>query len=357
MPKATPTIRSSRPRTSRGTDLARTLRSGAAILAVLGSVAGAVAGPLSAQDGGPVDFRAPFRTIERSPVYRIAHTPAAEPGDVVAAGALEVSVASTWSNILEWMLQPGLRAVIDTERWTNQVDLRFGVADGWEVGARLATRTDGGGVLDPLVQWWHARIGLPNGDREKVEDNAFEMFVEREGVVVFTRPSGTRVADPVILVGRRLIGADPDRALTARVTAKLPLGASAAGTGNTDVGVQLDGRRSGERWTLFGGLGWTTMTPTDALEPYARDGAWFGHAAVERDLGPLSAQVQLQAMSAWLHGLGSTELDRAPLNLAVGATWDLVGLRWEAAFVEDIRPESPSVDFTLDLRVRRTLGR
>lgn len=295
--------------------------------------------------------------MERNPIYRTSFTPTAEPGDPVPDGRWEVSVASTYSNYLEYVFQPRTSMLFDGERWTNQLDLRRGFGGGWEAGIKLSTRTDWGGFLDPFVQWWHHRFGLPNGDREKVEHDTFASELSFDGELLFSRPSGTRVEDPVVLLGRRLIDGGERGALTARVSAKLPLGAAATHTGDADVGFQVDGRLTGERWTWFGGAGWTTMSAPDGLDRFARDGAWFGHVAAERDFGPLSAQLQLQAMSAWLEGFDTKELNRAPINFAVGATWDLAGVRWEAAFVEDIRPDSPSLDFTLDVRARKLLGR
>ncbi len=325
------------------------------LLLVIAGVLGVDARPVEAQLLASGVARGPFQSMERSPVYRASHTPSAQPGEVTSAGRVEVGFATTYSNIFEWVDRPGLQHWLDTERWINQVDLRWGVAEGWEAGARLSTRTDWGGFLDGLIQWWHHRLGLPNGDREQVDDYLFNASIEREGEAIFEQTSGTRLEDPVVFVGRQLF-ASPERSLALRASAKLPVGSSGTHSGNADVSVQLDGRRSWTRWHAYAGLGWTTVRLQPSLEPFSTGGAWVGHLSVERETGPIDVQLQFQGGSAYLEGVGDRELDRFPLNFGVGASFDLAGWRWEAVFVEDIRPNSPSVDFTLDIRLRRAFG-
>ena len=297
---------------------------------------------------------APFRTLERNPIYRLFHTPSAEAGDLVGDGGREIAIVSTYSNIFEWIRTPRTSATVDMERWTNQVDLRFGLGPDWEVGGKVAARTSWGGFLDGLVQWYHARIGLPNGDRERVEDGEFALELVRDGEPLISRDSGTRLEDPVLLVGRRLSGgAGEPTAIAARLTARLPIGSAISSSGHAEVGLQVDGRRSWTLWRLHWGVGATTISPPDSMKPFMRTSAWFGHVSGERRWGPVAAQVQLQGGSAYLHGLGSRELDRVPINFAVGVSGGLRKWQWQAAFVEDIRPNSPSVDFTVDLRISR----
>ncbi len=296
----------------------------------------------------------PFRTMERNPIYHLFHTPSAEAGDLVGPGAVGVSIASTYSNIFEWIRTPRTSATMDMERWVNQVDLRYGIGEDWEVGGKLATRTSWGGFLDGFVQWYHARIGLPNGDREVVEDGEFALELLRDGKPLISRESGTRIEDPVVVVGRRLAGgAGEPVAVAARVTARIPLGSTESSSGNADFGIQLDGRRSWTLWQLNWGVGATTISPPERLKPFMKASAWFGHISGERRVGPVAAQIQIQGGSPYLQGLGNRELDRSPINLAVGVSGGLRDWTWQAAFVEDIRPNSPSVDFTLDLRLSR----
>lgn len=307
--------------------------------------------PSGAQEVGAAG---PFRTMERNPIYRLFHTPSAEAGDLVGAGTVGVSIASTYSNIFEWIRTPRTSATMDMERWVNQIDLRYGMGEDWEVGGKLAVRTSWGGFLDGLVQWYHARVGLPNGDREVVEDGEFSLELLRDGQSLIARESGTRMEDPILMVGRRLAGgAGEPVALAARLTARLPLGSSQTSSGKADFGLQIDGRHSWTLWHFHGGIGVTTINPPEPLDPFVRSSAWFGHLGAERVIGSVAAQVQLQGGSAYLEGLGNRELDRVPINLAVGVSGGLRGWTWQAAFVEDIRPNSPSVDFTLDLRLSR----
>jgi hypothetical protein len=64
--------------------------------------------------------------------------------------------------------------------------------------------------------------------------------------------------------------------------------------------------------------------------------------------------VQYSLATPRLRGIGDPELDGFPGNLLFGAagsfkrTW-----RWDVSFQEDVPAQSPSVDFTLGIKIRR----
>jgi hypothetical protein len=57
--------------------------------------------------------------------------------------------------------------------------------------------------------------------------------------------------------------------------------------------------------------------------------------------------------SRYASGFGFAELDHMPFNLALGARGRLAAWTWQVSFTEDVPPNSPSVDFTLDLSLAR----
>lgn len=63
------------------------------------------------------------------------------------------------------------------------------------------------------------------------------------------------------------------------------------------------------------------------------------------------------AGSPYFKSVGASELDRVPFNLAVG----IIGGRgsawsWQASLTEDVIPNTPSVDFTVDFQLSTTWG-
>lgn len=298
----------------------------------------------------------PFRVPEQHPIYNFFLTPRPERADLLTEGSVEVAVRSTYSNVFEFARRDAVQATFDYERWTNAAEIAWAPRAGFEVGIRSALVTGWGGFLDGLVQWYHKRLNLPNGDRDAVEDGDFTVSLVARGDSLVSLESGTHVADPVVWVALPIF--QGRRALSARASVKLPVGSPDWSSGRVDVAVQVDGRHVFTRWAAYGGIAVGTVNAAPRLDGYTPSSAVSLHLGVERRLGETwGAMVQLQGSSPFLRDLGHPELDRVPVNLGVGLTGRTrSGWLWQAAFTEDVRPDSPAVDFTLDLHLSRVLG-
>ncbi|HKK94521.1 MAG TPA: DUF3187 family protein, partial [Longimicrobiales bacterium] len=311
---------------------------------------------------GPVELAAqgigngPFRVPEQHPIYGFFLTPRPERAALLPSGSVEVAFRTTYSNVFEFARRDAVQATFDYERWTNTAEIVWAARDGLEVGVRSAVVTGWGGFLDGLVQWYHQRLSLPNGDREDVENGDFEVSLVARGDSLVSLESGTHVADPVVWVALPIFRGS--RALSARASLKLPFGSDDWSSGRVDVAVQLDGRHVFTNWATYGGVAVGTINAGPRLESYTPSSAVSLHLGVERRLGETWAvMAQLQGSSPFLQDLGHPELDRVPVNLGVGFTGRTrSGWLWQAAFTEDVRPDSPAVDFTIDLHLSRVLG-
>jgi hypothetical protein len=87
-----------------------------------------------------------------------------------------------------------------------------------------------------------------------------------------------------------------------------------------------------------------------------RGGSFFADLAVERNLASwVSGVAQLSVASPRLQGFADSELDGWPVNLVFGAAGRLgKGWRWDVSFQEDIPPNTPAVDFTLGVGIRKS---
>ncbi len=307
-----------------------------------------------------VPLSGPFRVAEQNPIYGLFLTPRPDRADLLQGGEVEFALRSRFSNVFEFVRQPDVEATFDYERWSNTFELAWAPSDRFEVGARIATVTSFGGALDGLIQWYHQRLNLPNGDREDVENGEFEMTLVQDGDTLMSVPSGSSISDPVLWVALPLASSDRS-ALALRVSTKLPVGSDDLSSGRTDLAVQLDGRRSGERWTFHAGLAGGTLRAPEVLEAVTRSWALSWHLGAVRRLGERwGAMAQFQGSSGYLKGLDSSKLNASPINLGVGVVGSTGGgWSWQAAFTEDVRPNSPGVDFTLDFHLSRvvSLGR
>ena len=75
--------------------------------------------------------------------------------------------------------------------------------------------------------------------------------------------------------------------------------------------------------------------------------------AGERSLGSVALLAQLAGSSPYLVGAGVSELDHAATLLTLGVAGTRGVWRWQVGFVEDVPPNSPSVDFTVHVQFTR----
>lgn len=301
----------------------------------------------------------PLRVAERNPLYHLFLTPTVEGSEVLPGGAWKVRVASAYSNIFEYNFSDAFEQRFDLERSSTLLSLSRGLGAGLEVGASVGFQHNWGGFLDPAIQGIHDLFGLPNADREKVDNGQFGVYLgTRLGpqMVFLDLSPGTAIEAPRLWMAWRIAGG-PESAgdITVRGTVKLPLGDFGASSRSTDVAGEVAARRSWGATHLHLSMGVVRFDPPEILAQIMRDGAWFGSVALERRVSPgLSLVGQFFGGSRYAAGFGIRELDNLPLNLSVGgrgrfgSDWT-----WQVSFTEDVPPNSPSVDFTLDVTLAR----
>ena len=115
------------------------------------------------------------------------------------------------------------------------------------------------------------------------------------------------------------------------------------------------GRLSWSRWHVHGTVGGATVRVARDYGGMLRSSSWFADLAIERNLASsFSAIVQYSLATPRLQGMGDPELDGWPGNLLFGVAGAFRDAwRWDVSFQEDIPVQSPSVDFTLGIAVRR----
>jgi hypothetical protein len=309
--------------------------------------------------GGSVPL-GPLRVAERNPLYHLFLTPTVEGTQVLAGGEWKVGLASAYSNIFEYNFSDAFEQRFDLERSSTVVSLARGLGAGFELGVSIGVQHNWGGFLDPAIQEIHDLFGLPNADREKVENGQFGVYLgSRVGApeVYLDLPPGTGLEAPRVWAAWQVAGGPHTRSgVTLRTTVKLPAGDHRASSRGTDVAAELAVRRSWGRTHLHLSGGIVRFGLPDALAPIMREGAWFGSAGVERGLSDsVSILGQFFGGSRYAAGFGFGELDNLPLNLGIGLRGRAgAGWAWQVSFTEDVPPNSPSVDFTLDLALTRT---
>lgn len=303
-------------------------------------------------------FFGPLTTEEAGPLQRLSFTHTVEGADPLPRGAVQAEVWMGYSNIFEQDSTAQHELYIDMERLAKTAGVRWGVSDRLEVGGRLSFESTGGGILDGFLTAWHRKLGVGNGNRDLYPEGVYDQRL-RVGDEDLPLPRGPRAMalEDVRLFAKWRAWASRDgyRVMSLRAVASVPAEDQVGAGHAADLALMALGRASGDRWHLHATVGGATVRASRAWQDIMRGGAVFADVAAERNLAPwVSGVVQFSVASPRFKGLGDPELDGWPVNLVFGATGKL-GDGWlvDVSFQEDILPNSPAVDFTLGIGVRR----
>jgi hypothetical protein len=282
-----------------------------------------------------------------------------EGADVLGRGVWAVDSWMGFSNIFEQDSTATHVLFLDMARLISNVTVRWGVTESIEIGARMTLETTGGGKLDGLIVDWHERLGFGQANRDRFPEGGYrQSLTDGSQETYLDIPKRTLALEDVraSLKWRALRSEDGRSVLSLRAVARLPVGDDLQGRERGDVAAMALGRIGIGAWYAHAMVGGSTIRSSPELEPILRSASAFFTVAVERSLGSrLAALIQFQAQSAVLRSFEHRELDRAPTNLVfgfagpLGASW-----KWDLSFQEDIPADTPAVDFTLGIRLRRT---
>jgi hypothetical protein len=299
-------------------------------------------GPLAFEEGGPIN--------------RVTLTPMMESAEVVPAGALTTSLWLGLSNMFEHDSASTHLVFVDMERLITAATVRWGVAEGFEVGGRLTLETRSGGFLDSFVHWYHDILGMGQANRDVFPEEGYR-YVLRDGggtVLVQVEPRYLALEDVRLFAKwRAFASADERSVLSLRAVTRIPTRDNVVGQERTDVGLMALGRVAVGAWYLHGMLGASTVRAAPLIGPALTDKSIFFSFAVERSLGAGVAGIfQYQVTSPILQGFDDRELDWPLSNIVFGVAGHL-GDRWswDVSFQEDMPADAPAIDFTLGARI------
>ena len=183
----------------------------------------AVAG---AQDFGPIETRN-HRALAL-PFLRLDPR-----GDLLHPGEKQWNLGLTIANDFRVLPLAGFHRVEeDQETWRFLLDYRQGLSNGMEFGFQLPLMKRGGGILDPIIDWWHANV-LHWSDPGR-NSTPFGRSVVRFPGSSFGNAAG--IGDASFSLSKKV-----NRRLTGSVALKLPTGDAGQliGSGNADGAMSL----------------------------------------------------------------------------------------------------------------------
>lgn len=183
----------------------------------------------------------PLRTRNLSPIVAIFGLPTWETG--LEAGSGEFAVAGEMASHFRASARGQEQLILDGETWRAGFFYKRGFAERWTFGVEVSLVRQSGGVLDDVVDGWHALFNLPDGNRNRLPEGQLDFIYIDGGVNAFTiSNSSTGLGDTQISVARMVGG---DSGVLLRAIVKLPTGDAdmLAGSGATDFSMTVLRRR------------------------------------------------------------------------------------------------------------------
>jgi hypothetical protein len=324
---------------------------------ILGALA--LLAPLPAQSQQP-SF-GPLAFEEGGPINRLSYTPMMESADVVSAGSFETTLYLGFSNMFEHDSSATHLIFVDMERLITAPTLRWGVADGFELGGRLTIETRTGGFLDPGIRWYHDLLGFGQASRDLFPEEAYryELSDGNGRSYVEVEPRSLALEDVRFFGKWRIFSSQDGRSVVSlRAVTRIPTSENPVGEERADLGVMALGRLALGAWHLHGMLGTSTVRSARSIGPVIADSSVFFSFAVERALWSSGSGIfQYQVSTPALRGFDDRELDWPLSNLILGVAGrfgDAWG--WDVSFQEDVPANAPAIDFTVGVRVSRRWG-
>lgn len=307
----------------------------------------------------PVAATEPLYVKNLSPVIGLFGLPSQRDAFTVDRGTLAVALHSSVAShyVLDSKADEFLN--LDGEILRFALELRYGLADNWDVQLEVPWLEHSGGDLDSLIDDWHDFWGMSDGGRSNVPNDLMDYrYATSEGEGFSLQDDTSGLGDVSLSVSYAFYR-DEDAAASLVLGYKFGTGDDDdfLGSGADDVFIAL--RFSGAqmsdlplRW--HGQAGYLRAGKSDLLDDFQERNLWFAGLAMDwiiAERWSLIAQVDMNA---------------APLDSDLTATGKeaylgTLGARWrfarhwsvDVSVVEDIRVETaPDVTFQASLRYR-----
>lgn len=303
----------------------------------------------------------PYATSNRNPFVQVYGLPAAQSAQLLApstlSSALQLEVVQNFTVSDEG--SEGI--IIDGETHRANLQLRYGLREGIEIGLDVPYLSHESGGLDSFIDDWHDFFNLPDGDRTKYEQDQFFYIYQRDGEegVMLTR-SADGLGDISASLGLQL-SATPTRQWALRSAIKLPTGDAdkLLGSESTDISLGINvsdqGLLAEHNIVLHASTGVLWMDEGEILDRQREDWVVFGSSTLSWLVQPrLSLKLQLDAHTAF-YDSATTELGGDSAQLILGGAFRLGSSTVvDLSVSEDIVVDTaPDVVFQIGIKVEQ----
>lgn len=307
----------------------------------------------------PLAAAEPLYVKNLSPVTGLLGLPSQRSADSEATGALGVALHSSVAN--SYVLDASSREYLnlDGETLRFALDLRYGLAPGWDVQLEVPWLEQSGGDLDRVIDDWHDLWGMPDGGRSDVPRDLLDYRYAAISAPGFLLQDSSSGLGDITLALNYAFYRDKDATASVALGYKFGVGDDEKflGSGGDDVyvAVRFSGAHLSDlplRW--HGQVGYLRAGDSDLLDGIQQQDLWFAGLSLDWMLN------ERWSLLAQLDGnAGPTNSDITAIGDSAGTFTG--GVRWrflpgwsvDFSLVEDIIVETAAdVTFQASLSYR-----
>ncbi len=299
----------------------------------------------------------PFQVRNFSPTALVHGLSIAETPRLLPTGKTALQASFDLANHATLDTSSNEAILLDGETYVATLGLRYGLSDQLQVGIDLPWVWHSGGFLDSFISDWHDFFGLPDGDRDELQDDQLNYLYYRDGTERLRLQDETdSLGDLRLQLAWQFITTEQS-AFTLQTQVKAPTGDADKLTGSEawDVSLALSAQRDfplgngqGALWAGFG-VSWLGDGEVleDEVEDFAASG-WLG--AGWNPLDWLALKLQVDSHTA-LYDSDLGEIGDPAVILTLGGTLGLgEKTTLDIGVGEDLNVNaSPDVTFHLHL--------
>lgn len=302
-----------------------------------------------------VSLMEPLAISNRNPLIQVFGLPSSRGAGILARNSWSLKFSAELANSFRVSSSAREELSIDAESYRMQLDLRWGIAEHWEIGVQIPYVGYYGGVLDDPIEQWHDLLKLPNGDRDTYAQDEVLISYARDGQFELQENSSAQgVGDISFDLGYQF-ALSKNRSWNLRAGMTLPSGQpedlTGSGAASVFSALHFSDAQAFHRadLSMHFNAGLLVIDEGDVIDSRQNATVWYGSLSFAwRIHDRMALKAQLDGHTAF-YDSALKELGEGSLQLVLGASVRLDrDLSVDLSFSEDVHVGS-SPDIVLQL--------
>jgi hypothetical protein len=300
----------------------------------------------------------PFQTHNQSPVVHFFGLPANQGGVLQEEGKFSLSNFFYISNNAT-SKRIGEEAIyLDGEMYRNELYLKYGLSDKFEIALHIPIVKHSSGVMDPFISGWHDAFNMPEKARATMVKSALTYAYTQGEAPVFNVGDGSlELGDISLSLAMQLFKGEKDRfAIQASYKRSVGSKRKLIGSGTNDFSIQFSGSRNAQakakQLATFYSLGYLRVGNGALLEDLSSKDIVFGSIGLGYCLSKsFVPKMQIDAHTGFYRKSALKQLGNDSMQLSIGFDY-LISDKFTTsfAFIEDLIVNT-APDFVLQFGV------